>query len=813
MHVDTQPRGHIKTSPLNTSEQVQACCTIAREQLEKGDYDAGCAALRQWWRLAEWPRHHGLNNEAAAELLLTAGTLSGWIASTRQVHGDQRWAEALLNGAIALFEQLEDGTRAAEGRIELAGCYYREGLFDLARATLRATIDSLPEDKRELKAVALLRLASVERHAARLHDALNLLNQIAFIADAADFWTQGRLHSEFATTLKELGIAENQNHYFDRALGHYREALLQFERIGNLRFVAAVENNHGYLLLTLKRLDEAKVHLQRARSLFDGLGDIVGCAQVDETLAQLYLVSEQHELAARSVRLAVDTLETTGENALLAEALTTQGLVLCRLGRRHEAKSILHRAQRVAERCGDHEGAGKPLLILIEESCEQLSDDERREIGAQANRLLANSQQASTRERLRNCLERIAAAHAEHEQQRERATHAEKMAALGELSFGVAHNVNNTLTGILGRAQLLMRTTDREKTTAGLELIIKSAEDGAHIIRRIQDFARERPSREFQTISVAELLKDVCEMTRPRWESRPVSEAIGCVLHADCTAMVMGDPVELREVLVNMIYNAVDAMPHGGEILLGAHEAVDRVVITITDTGTGMTSEVKTRLFNPFFTTKGRAGTGMGLAVSFGIVRRHNGSIEVDSELSRGTTFHISLPLATGNAAKSFGGAHATEGLQGQRAVRLLVVDDETTVRDVLAEALRAEGCEVVTADNGQIALQLFDDYHGEFDAVFTDIGMPEMNGWEFATAIRRRSESIALAIVSGWADAISCDTRNVVKADWVVSKPFDINRICEIANEIVERKKLMAFQKVQNIDSVERRIRIRRIN
>jgi CheY-like chemotaxis protein len=379
------------------------------------------------------------------------------------------------------------------------------------------------------------------------------------------------------------------------------------------------------------------------------------------------------------------------------------------------------------------------------------------------------------------------------------------MAALGELSFGVAHNVNNTLTGILGRAQLLMRTTDREKTAAGLELIIKSAEDGAQIIRRIQDFARERPSREFQTVSVADLLKEVFEMTRPRWESRPVSEAIRCALHADCTALVMGDPVELREVLVNMIYNAVDAIPKGGEIRLGAHETSDRVLITITDTGTGMSPEVKSRLFNPFFTTKGKAGTGMGLAVSFGIVRRHDGSIEVDSELNRGTTFRVSLPLATLAATKSLrSNSQTPEGLQS-RTIRLLVVDDEATVRDVLTEALRAEGCEVVAAENGRVALKLFDQYQGEFDAVFTDIGMPEMNGWELATAIRRRSENIALAIVSGWADAISCDTRNVVKADWVVSKPFDINRICEIAHEIAERKKLLAFPNVQSVDVLTR--------
>lgn len=794
-----------QAAPLTESEQVEACCVIAREQLEQGNYDAGCAALRSWWNLGEWPRHHGLSNHASAELLLAAGTLSGWIAGTRQVHGDQRWAEALLNGSIALFEQVEEKSRASEGRIELAACYYREGLFDLARATLKSTLQSLTDDESDLKSGALLRLASVERHASRLHDALNLLNEIVGIADPANSWIQGRLHSELATTLKELGIAENRNQYFDRALGHYREALIQFESLGNLRFVAAVENNHGYLLLTLKRLEEAKLHLKRAGSLFDELGDSVGSAQVNETLAQLYLNSGQLPLAERSVQLAVNTLETTSENALLAEALTTQGLVLCRLSRKHEAKPILQRAQRVAERCGDYEGAGKSLLILIEEMCEQLHDDERREIGARLDQLLTNSQQASTRERLRVCLDRIAADHAEYEQQREKATHAEKMAALGELSFGVAHNVNNTLTGILGRAQLLMRSNDREKTVKGLELIIKSAEDGAHIIRRIQDFARARPSREFQLISVAELLKEVCELTRPRWEAHP--EGIHCNLDTDCAAVVSGDPVELREVLVNMIYNAVDAMPQGGEIYLYAHKTQNRVVISISDTGTGMSPEVKTRLFNPFFTTKGKAGTGMGLAVSFGIVRRHDGSIEVESEKGKGTTFRILLPLAS-DVAMNVNESACSQIAAGPRPVRLLVVDDEVTVRDVLAEALRAEGCEVITAENGQVALALFDQYNGEFDAIFTDIGMPDMNGWELATAIRRRSENIALAIVSGWADAISCDTRNVVKADWVVSKPFDINRISEIANEIAERKKLSAFPNTQKLDTVDRRQR-----
>jgi signal transduction histidine kinase/ActR/RegA family two-component response regulator len=778
-------------SMLTESERVEACCTIAREKLEIGDYDGGVAALQPWWKMGSWPRHVGLTNRAAAELLLIAGTLSGLIASTKQLPGGQRPAEGLLSGSIALFEQMGQKARASEGRIELACCYFWQGLFDLARSSLRSSLDTLPAEQNELRSVALIRLALVEHHAGRLHDAVGVLDQASPLIQLERPWIKGRFHLELATTLKDLGVAEDQKRYFDRSLAHYQQALIEFEKLGNRRYIAIVENNLGYLLLTLQRFDEAEAHLQRAINLFEEFGDQVRRAQVNETVAQLYIGSGQYQLAESAIKSAVNTLEESGDDALFAEALTTQGLILCRLDHRHEAKPILERARRVAERCGDREGAGRALLIMIEEMCEQLGDDERREIGAQANQLLANSQQHATRERLRKCLEKIAEAHTRHEAQREQEIHAQKMAALGELSFGVAHNVNNTLTGILGRAQLILRnSSDPGKVESGLELIIKSAEDGAHIIRRIQDFARQRPSREFETISVADLLKDACEMTRPRWESRSEFAPIRFALHADCEAHIKGDPVELREVLVNMIYNAIDAMPSGGEVRLATQETRERVVLCITDTGTGMGPEVKQRLFDPFFTTKGKAGTGMGLAVSFGIIRRHEGAIEVDSEPGRGTTFKISLPKVTPVSANTEENVSAEDALStGEGKMRVLVVDDETHVREVLIEALEAEGCEVISAPSGDVALSLFDQYGGKFDAVFTDIGMPEMSGWELVTEIRQRSKTIPLAIVSGWADAISVQTRNALNADWVVAKPFDINKICNIAQEIAQRK------------------------
>lgn len=278
-------------------------------------------------------------------------------------------------------------------------------------------------------------------------------------------------------------------------------------------------------------------------------------------------------------------------------------------------------------------------------------------------------------------------------------------------------------------------------------------------------------------------------MSRPRWEARVDGPQVRLALVADCTASVMGDAVELREVLVNMIYNAIDAMPSGGEIRMSSQEMNGRVVLTIADNGTGMTPEVKSRLFDPFFTTKGKGGTGMGMAVSFGIIRRHNGAIDVESEPGRGTTFSISLPINKDSQAITRADATKVEASVKQDRLTALVVDDENAVREVLREALEAEGCEVLIADSGEMALNLYDARAGKLDIVFTDIGMPEMSGWELAREIRKRSKTMPLAIVSGWADAISCDARQAIKADWVVSKPFDIATIAKIANEVGARR------------------------
>jgi TolB-like protein/predicted negative regulator of RcsB-dependent stress response len=400
---------HTPALNLTPDEEVQVFCTIAREQIEVGNYEAGCLVLQRWWTLGEWPKLEGLSPHSAADLLFTVGALASWISSTGHIQTGQKHAEALLNGSIALFEHLGSKRRSAEGQIELAMSYYRQGMFDLARTTLVRAFGELSEDDRELRSVGLIRLGMVERHAGRLDDALARFTEASEIAELSGALITGRFHHELATTLKKLPVTDDRSDYFDRVINHFNLAFYQFEAIGNHRYAAIVKNNHGYLLLSIKRFEEAEDHLLWARKLFDGLDDKIRRAQVDETLARLHLATEQFEYAEHTVDLAIRTLETGDEEALLAEALTTKGIILCRQGRHGEAKGILEGAHRVAERCGDSEGAGRALLVMIEEMCELLGDQERQELGTRLNKLLANSQQATTLSRLRRCTEVIEA--------------------------------------------------------------------------------------------------------------------------------------------------------------------------------------------------------------------------------------------------------------------------------------------------------------------------------------------------------------------------------------------------------------------
>jgi CheY-like chemotaxis protein len=238
-------------------------------------------------------------------------------------------------------------------------------------------------------------------------------------------------------------------------------------------------------------------------------------------------------------------------------------------------------------------------------------------------------------------------------------------------------------------------------------------------------------------------------------------------------------------------------MPKGGVLMLSTLERDGYAEISVSDTGSGMSPEVRARIFDPFFTTKGKAGMGLGLAVSFGIISRHQGNIEVESAVSCGTTFRIKIPLAPVEAKAHTRDMEAltppplqtlpSAPLMQQNHLRVLVVDDEVDVRELLRDILESKGYNVTLAEGGREALSLFD--ANNFDGVFTDIGMPGMNGWELARAIRERNQHIPLAVITGWGDAVGADDQKIAQVDWVVTKPFSADRILELAQEVSKRQ------------------------
>ena len=378
---------------------------------------------------------------------------------------------------------------------------------------------------------------------------------------------------------------------------------------------------------------------------------------------------------------------------------------------------------------------------------------------------------------------------AERERMREHYAQMEKLSALGELASGVAHNFNNTLTGILARAQLMLDAKDMKDVRRGLRIIIQTAEDGAKTVKRIQDFARQRRDQDFVRIDVDQLMLEVAEITRPRWKdhAEAANVHIKLVRQIGSNSVIMGDAGELREVLVNMVFNAVDAMPDGGTLTLSTQDGGDEVVMTVADTGTGMSEEVRSRIFDPFFTTKGKAGMGLGLSVSYGIIRRHEGRVEVESEVGKGTTFRMTFPVVGESDTQRINDTGPLLTARADGSLRILVVDDEDYVRELLADILEREGCKVSLAGEGREALRLFDS--AEYDAVFTDVGLPGMSGWEVARAVRERDERVALAVITGWGDTVTPEEQSEAQADWIVPKPFTVERIASLVGEISARK------------------------
>ena len=317
---------------LTEKERVLLRCQVAADLIHSGQYEAAREALGDLWQgIGERPNVAGLDEWATAEVLLQVGALSGWLGVSRQVTGAQEAAKDLISESAALFEKIGETDRASAARSDLAVCYWRAGAFDEARVLLTEAYSRASDD--ELKAKIILRLTIVETCAGRYTDALRLLTDSAtHFERSANEALRGRFHNELAIVLRRVGTAEHRKDYFDRAIIEYTAAIYHYEQAGHERYKATNQNNLAFLLHKLERYREAHEHLDRAGATLFRLKDAGLLAQVDETRARIFIAEKKYREADRVIARAIETLEKGGESALLAEALTTQGMVRARLG-------------------------------------------------------------------------------------------------------------------------------------------------------------------------------------------------------------------------------------------------------------------------------------------------------------------------------------------------------------------------------------------------------------------------------------------------------------------------------------------------
>ncbi|HEX6045765.1 MAG TPA: winged helix-turn-helix domain-containing protein [Pyrinomonadaceae bacterium] len=375
----------VRFGVLTPGEEVHVLCTVAREQIAVGNFEAAALILKSWYPENGWPELQALSPYSAADLLLTLGNLIAYLAGSKR-GGNHKQAEVFLSGAIALFEQLGVKSRSTEAQVELARSYYRQGLFDLARTTFSLAISQCPQNQPEVKSHCLIFWSVLERDVGRLLDSMARLREAESL-QVTGLLMRGRCELELATTIKELAVSENQDWYYDQARLHYKTALHEFEAIGHHRMAAIVENNLGYLLVNLGLTEESETHLLRSRRFFDTLSDNLRVAQVNETLTRLYIATKRYTEAQKTIECAVQALEQTEGEAVLSEALTTSGIVACRLGRYTEAQKTFEAAFKVSERCGDREGARRALVSMFEEMRKRLDGEELRQLSNKLRRL------------------------------------------------------------------------------------------------------------------------------------------------------------------------------------------------------------------------------------------------------------------------------------------------------------------------------------------------------------------------------------------------------------------------------------------
>jgi CheY-like chemotaxis protein len=357
----------------------------------------------------------------------------------------------------------------------------------------------------------------------------------------------------------------------------------------------------------------------------------------------------------------------------------------------------------------------------------------------------------------------------------------ERLRALGEMASGIAHDINNAISPVALYAELLM-SNEPQLTEAGrgrLATIRRAIDDVAGTIERMREFYRPREARTFSKLDIHGAIKQVIELTEPRWRALPQERGIVIELRKDLAISlpdVVGDEVELRDALTNLVFNAVDAMPEGGVLTIRTRAGVEdgrrTVHVEVRDTGIGMDEETRRRCVEPFFTTKGQRGTGLGLASVYGMLQRHDARFEVDSAPGKGTTMRMIFPVDAGQDP----GASAQHTLRlPLRKLRILVIDDDPILIRSMRDVLEADGHQIETALGGQAGIDTFSGVSGterEFALVITDLGMPRVDGRKVAAAIKQMSPATPVILLTGWGQRLLDEKELPANIDRVLSKP-----------------------------------------
>jgi signal transduction histidine kinase len=362
----------------------------------------------------------------------------------------------------------------------------------------------------------------------------------------------------------------------------------------------------------------------------------------------------------------------------------------------------------------------------------------------------------------------------------------ERLSALGGMTAGIAHDFNNVLSLILGYSEMLLRSLRQPGGAKAADMllgtIINAAQDAAKMFARLREF--HRPADKGQPKQVTDLnllVEQAVDLTKPRWHSQAMGQGATIRMEtalADNLPPLMGEAAELREMLTNLIFNAVDAMPQGGTITLRTSLEGPNIMLEIADTGSGMTEETRRRCLEPFFTTKGQKGTGLGLAMVYGIVQRHGGTIALHSELGKGTRFVFGFPPGVEETQ-----AVKAEAPEARGPLRILAVDDQPILCEILGEYLADESRTIETASDGREALEKF--RAGAFDLVITDKAMPEMSGDQLAANIKALAPRTRVILLTGYG-GMNDELELPANIDMVVDKPVTRDALRQAVSRVM---------------------------